>query len=99
MAGVKSIDVYTLEGKLVDSIEATIEDYQEYSAVNIGTTYDAIVMHHMRLDKPKTYVSEDIYVYDKTNIGSGEGSWRKIAIDSWFNEKTYKNEIKLTQEK
>ena len=97
--GVKSIDVYTLEGKLVESIETTVDDYQEYSAVNIGTTYDAIVMHHMRLDKPQTYISEDIYVYDKAMIGTGEGTWRKVAIDSWFNEKTNKIEIKITQEK
>ena len=56
-------------------------------------------MHHMRLDKPQTYISEDIYVYDKAMIGTGEGTWRKVAIDSWFNEKTNKIEIKITQEK
>ena len=83
----------------MESIETTVDDYQEYNAVNIGTTYDAIIMHHMRLDKPQTYTSEDIYVYDKEMIGTGEGTWRKVAIDSWFNEKTNKIEIKITQEK
>lgn len=93
--GLKSIDVYTLDGNLVQSIASPVENYQFYDAVNAGVTYDAIVIHHI-LSETDALNSEKIYVYDKKNIGQKDGKWERVYLDMYYDK--YNNTVDLQVE-
>lgn len=86
----QSIKVYTLDGTCVQTIDVpdtpdASEEYK-YEISSVGCTYDAIVMHHRRYqDKDGTSDSyEDVYVYDKKQIGQPDGTWAKFSIHDSF---------------
>ena len=94
--GLKSIDVYTLDGTMVTSIKSPIEDYQYNDAVNVGITYDAIVIHHI----PSTsdaYASENIYIYDKKDIGVTSGEWEHVSLDMLYDKNSNTLDLHLKQ--
>lgn len=93
--GLKSIDVYTLDGNLVQSIASPVENYQFYDAVNAGVTYDAIVIHHIP-SETDALDSEKIYVYDKKNIGQKDGKWERVYLDMYYDQ--YNNTVDLQVE-
>ena len=94
--GLKSIDVYTLDGTMVTSIKSPVEDYQYNDAVNVGVTYDAIVIHHSP-STSEAYVSENIYLYDKKNITEQKGDWEKIYINLLYDENSNTLDLHVKQ--
>ena len=68
-----SIVVYQLDGTPVETLQVAAHD------TLIGTTYDAIVIHDFE-DSVSSEISETVYVYDKAQIGTGEGEWKEITI-------------------
>ena len=68
-----NIAVYQLDGTPVETLQVAAHD------TLIGTTYDAIVIHDFE-DSVSSEISETVYVYDKAQIGTGEGEWKEITI-------------------
>ena len=68
-----NIAVYKLDGTQVETLQVAAHD------TLIGTTYDAIVIHDFE-DSVSSEISETVYVYDKAQIGTGEGEWKEITI-------------------
>ena len=75
-----NIEVYKLDGTPVETLRVAAHD------TIVGTTYDAIVIHDYESSGSSEF-SEIVYVYDKAQIGTGEGEWKEVAIKCKPDEK------------
>lgn len=75
-----NIEVYKLDGTPVETLRVAAHD------TIVGTTYDAIVIHDYESSGSSEF-SEIVYVYDKSQIGTGEGEWKEVTIKCDSDEK------------
>lgn len=82
---------------MVASIESPADCYKRHDGLNVGVTYDAIILHYMPSDSD-SYIREDIYIYDKKNIEENSGEWEKICIEEKYDEKSNTLDLQMKQE-
>ena len=92
------IDVCTLDGELKEQIESPVDrNLEVIDMLNIGCTYDAVVAHYCPGDAEGIHRRETIYVYDKSQIGTGKGKWEQISIDEWWDAEKGEGRFTVTQ--